>query len=655
MNISETTYTQESIAANIKKWVAQHFDSFEFRENQLESITQLIDNILNKDIETTVMQAPTGTGKSIITIITAGVLAQFYDMKSYILASDLYLWNQYAAAITKFNLKQFGYLKGSIGNYKCHINNMDFSCGKCRIQKVGISQLRNREWRMAHGWSCAENCLYMKQRFRAEMSPVSLLTYQLWLYQMNLVNHDDNTGFIPRKVIFCDECHNIPDIVQKYAQPTIDIVADRDKIKQILEYAFDNDITAEWNRDCVRPDVLRKFYDDDSNNYLQKTNISDLCTITGILDEYDYFVDCLQLSEKYDANKADVKYDIIRDYCRVLSFVATVAENALDKLSEQKDDASADSKVMTNAEKKDFMTSYKLMSWMHNYYSSILEYTKAAHEAGLEYIVVEENKTRETGHITYTLACIKEDYLCYKYLLAHSPYKVMMSATVGNKRNFADNVGVKYSEKPNSISFMDIPNIFNFEKSPIYYIPTYKMSYARKKYDFPKIQQIVYRILMSPNFIDKHGMINTGSYENAKMLFDAAPPEIKKRICMYISSKDKADTIEKYKSRKDKIIIGPTLVEGVDLPDDLCRFIIIIKIPYPNISSKTVKSKMELFPMWYESTTSNTVIQNIGRGVRNENDYCTTFILDGCFTALFENTKDQYPIELRNRIKLLNG
>jgi Rad3-related DNA helicase len=59
--------------------------------------------------------------------------------------------------------------------------------------------------------------------------------------------------------------------------------------------------------------------------------------------------------------------------------------------------------------------------------------------------------------------------------------------------------------------------------------------------------------------------------------------------------------------------------------------------------------------MWYESTTSNTVIQNIGRGVRNENDYCTTFILDGCFTALFENTKDQYPIELRNRIKLLNG
>ena len=181
------------------------------------------------------------------------------------------------------------------------------------------------------------------------------------------------------------------------------------------------------------------------------------------------------------------------------------------------------------------------------------------------------------------------------------------------------------------------------------------MSYANKAVDFPKIQQVVYRILSSEAYKDKHGMINTGSYENAKILFDNAPPEIRKRLCMYITSKDKADTIQKYKAVKNKVLIGPTLVEGVDLPDDLCRFIIIIKIPYPNISSKTVKAKMNIFPLWYESTTSNTVIQNIGRGVRNEKDYCTTFILDGCFTSLYRNTYEQYPVEIRNRIKVLNG
>jgi Rad3-related DNA helicase len=103
------------------------------------------------------------------------------------------------------------------------------------------------------------------------------------------------------------------------------------------------------------------------------------------------------------------------------------------------------------------------------------------------------------------------------------------------------------------------------------------------------------------------------------------------------------------------VLIGPTLVEGVDLPDDLCRFIIIVKMPYPNIASKVVKAKMNLFPLWYSSATSNLVIQNIGRGVRNEHDWCTTFILDGCFQKLFESTADQYPPEMRARIQVINS
>ena len=62
---------------------------------------------------------------------------------------------------------------------------------------------------------------------------------------------------------------------------------------------------------------------------------------------------------------------------------------------------------------------------------------------------------------------------------------------------------------------------------------------------------------------------------------------------------------------------------------------------------------MKLFPLWYNSKTSNIIIQGIGRGVRNENDYCTTYILDACFYSLYINTKDQYSPELQNRIKIV--
>ena len=642
---------RESLEKNIREWCSNNIKDFKFRKNQLESIVYILNNILNKNTETTVVQAPTGTGKSLICIISAGVLATYYNMKSYILASDLYLWNQYAKAINKHRLKQFGYLKGSIGNYRCNVNNMDLTVGRCKINKIGIPLLRNRTWRVTNGYSCVDTCVYMRQRFRAEQTPVTLLTYQLWLYQMNLVEHNDEIGFLPRDVIFCDECHNIPDIVGKYAQPVIDVVNDRKKIETMLNFALDNDVPCQYSPACMRPDTLRKVLEAHTTGSAFTGKVCDTITLSTVLDEYDYFIDCLQLAEKWNRN-AEVKTDIIRDFYHVLVFLSSIKENCETIVSRQNSDM--DDIQLSKQQKKDITAMFKILSWFHNYESLISEFLKASESAGSEYVVIEELKDRMTGNLSYTLNCVKEDYLCYNFLLKNAKYKVMTSATVGNKKSYMDNIGTKYSENQQIATFMDIPNIFDFTKSPIYYIPNYKMSYANKKTDFPKIQQLVYKILGSDNFKSVRGMINTGSYENARAIYDNAPEDIKKRLCMYISSKDKADTIEKYTAFKNKVLIGPTLVEGVDLPDDLCRFIIIVKVPYPNISSKSVKAKMNIFPLWYESTTSNTVIQNIGRGVRNENDYCTTFILDGCFGNLYVKTKDQYPPEIRQRIHILN-
>ena len=634
-----------AIKDNVEKWTHDNLGSkFAFRKGQLEAIVYIIDNILNRELETSVLQMPTGSGKSLTCIIAAGTLAVYYKIRSYILASDLYLWQQYADAIDKYHLKQFGYLKGSIGNYWCDMWHTDYNVGKCRVEKVGIAQMRNRDWRVSNGWTCADSCLYMRQRFRAERAQVTLLTYQLWLYQMNLVDHgQDAAGFVPRQVVFCDECHNIPDIVGKYAQPVIDVVNDRQRLTHIVEYLLDHNIKPSWEPQCMRPDILNK-----TDVSTERMRASDCFSVETVMDNYEYFIDCLHIISEID-HRTDVKYGLLIDFTRVLAFLESMVQDALDEMS----GSSAEAKGISKKELKQQQTDYKILSWLHNYASMISEFCRSITSAGDRFAVIEENKDRITGNISYTLSCVKEDYLCYNYLLKHAKNRVMLSATVGSKQAFIESIGMKYSQRPSSYEFTDMPSTFDFEKSPIYFMPKYKMSWQNKDHDFPIIRQIVYRILNSPKFADKHGMINTGSYENAKKIYDNAPENIKRRLCMYISSKDKNDTIEAYKRRKDRVLIGPTLVEGVDLPDDLCRFIIIVKIPYPNISSKTVKAKMNIFPLWYESTTSNTVIQNIGRGVRNENDYCETFILDGCFQRLYESTYEQYPEEIRNRIKLI--
>ena len=644
------------IRDNVVKWAGENLgDKFSFRKNQLESIVYIIDNIINKSHETTVIQAPTGSGKSLICIISAGVLATYYGKKSYILASDLYLWSQYMDAINKFKLKRFGYLKGSIGNYTCFKNHMDYNLGMCKIQKVGLKILRNKESRERMGFHCVDTCQYMMHRFRAEKTDVTLLTYQLWLYQMNLVERssDDAAGFFPRDVIFCDECHNIPTIVENFSKPVINVEADRAKIEIVLNYAMLNGVEAPACVEFLRDDIARELAGSEQFS-IAGMPMSKVASVNDILDKYDYFMHCFSISSKQD-NLMMMKASFIREFGSLMAFVNGVADKCLEFIKNNHgSDFSTKPSYRQTKEDKDLMTSFKILSWVHNYASMVCEFVNCIDDAGDEFVVVEKIVDRMMQAVSYELNCVKDDYLCYRFLMKNAKFKVCTSATVGNKDFFSESIGVQYTDSKQA-RYLDIPNIFDFTKSPIYYIPTYKMSYNRKGVDFPEIKKIIYKILASPQFSEQHGMINTGSYDNAKSIYDDAPPEIKRRLCMYITSKDKNEQIKKYINSRNNVIIGPTLVEGVDLPGDLCRFIIIAKVPYPNISSKTVKAKMNIFPLWYTSTTSNTIIQNIGRGVRNESDYCTTFILDGCFGKLYEETSGQYSPDIRNRIKVINS
>ena len=127
----------------------------------------------------------------------------------------------------------------------------------------------------------------------------------------------------------------------------------------------------------------------------------------------------------------------------------------------------------------------------------------------------------------------------------------------------------------------------------------------------------------------------------------------KKRLLYYNNTTEKREILEIFKNNTNSVLIGPSLFEGIDLPDDLCRFIIIMKVPYPCLGDELVQRKIELFPTWYNSQTSNYIIQGIGRGVRNKTDWSHTYILDGCFSYLYNITKQQYSTELQKRIKFI--
>lgn len=634
---TEDSSKQHRIEINyqIDNWVSSNIGEFKFRKYQKEKIIDIIENIIyTKENHNHIIEAPTGSGKSIIIMISAGVLAKYYNIWSYILCSDLYLWDQYANFIKAHNKMNFGIIKGQSGNYECSINHEDIRNSDCRMGGIAWNSLFSKKNANKLGYVCANTCEYIQARKKCLKSPVVLMTYQMFLYHINRENNeidfsDDYSNieqnsinesynnFTNRPVIFCDECHNIPDIIQSKMTP---VIKKTDFAKFALLY--------NWALDYCKTSLDDVYY--------------------KLLDKYPTFellyTDYMNIfnNDFLNANtSSEDNLNAINKYINIISLFENVVETIQFNISMKKQFKLPIG--ITN------IKLYKATSFFTNHMCYLDDFSKAINAVGSEYLIKQINETNDGEHIIQ-FSCTKEDWMIYQYLLNQANFKVMLSATIGGKEAFEENMGIKYTNDGSS-KFDVIPSTFNFDKSPIIFFPNYKMSYGEKNRSFDTIKQVIFNLIKQyfPNY---KGIIQTGNYGLAKKIMADAPQELADRFLLYNGNKEKSQIIEKHKKSNNTIIVGPTLMEGIDLPDNNCRFIIILKIPYPNINDKLVSAKMKLFPLWYNSKTSNSIIQGIGRGIRNEKDWCYTYIFDGCFSNLYRKTKDQYSIELQNRLKL---
>lgn len=631
------TVNKEDLLSQIDEWASDYLGpDFSFRERQKEAIASICLNALDEHgNKVHIIEAPTGSGKSLMLIISAGVLNKYYDRSSYILCSDLYLYSQYEDTINKYNIP-FGHIKGQTGNYFCNRNQEDMRNADCRIAKVPFTELyKYDEMKDTHTFACAKHCEYIKARHKAVNSNVTLMTYQLYLYMINIVAPTciDTHGlccapFKERDIVFCDECHNIPGIVQSNCSPIIRS-SDLDRLMEIYRY----DRTTKFELSTPSGDIHGKMLPWKTENALVKE-------FNGMYSKL--------INEKH---KDD--YNLVLNYTKFFDLFGDTAtlieEDVRWRLHEN-----------GRLSKEDYAL-YKSASWYRNYHCIISDFNTALTDCGANYLVKVVNENSEVHNDrdkiddpSVTLHCAKEDYMVYKYLLNTTYNLVLTSATIGSVDAFEENIGVKhiyqyYKGKWNARGIFErIPSFFDFSQSPIIVHTKYKMSYDKKAWSFPHIQKNIYEIVR--NYTGQRGLIQTGSYQNAKTIYENAPADIKKRLKFYNTSKEKDWAIECHRNEDDSILIGPTLTEGIDLPGDLVRFIIIAKVPYPYLGDKLVKAKMQIFPLWYNAETNKSIIQGIGRGIRFNSDWCHTFILDGCFSYLYNKTMKDYPTEIRQRI-----
>jgi Rad3-related DNA helicase len=216
---------------------------------------------------------------------------------------------------------------------------------------------------------------------------------------------------------------------------------------------------------------------------------------------------------------------------------------------------------------------------------------------------------------------------------------LLMSATILSKENLCKAVGLKNED----VKFIRVENSdFPIKNRPIYLMNVAWLNARTMNESLPSIVKVLDNLL-SVHKNDK-GIIHTTSYSQVQFIKNNLSKENLPRL---IETNPKFDTNEMIlkhtQSTKPTVLISPSMFLGVDLKDDLSRFQVIVKVPYPDLTDKKISVLKQRNPKWYEWNTILRLIQAYGRSVRNADDYANTYILDSSVSFLLKNGKEMIP------------
>ena len=271
-----------------------------------------------------------------------------------------------------------------------------------------------------------------------------------------------------------------------------------------------------------------------------------------------------------------------------------------------------------------------------------LQYLKNAHNSltsvdtlwrDCEYIIDKDIKK-------VLLTPLRADKLT-KFIFNHADNVLLMSATIIDHKNFAKTLGITDYE------YVEVESDFNPEKSPIYVSSQNKLNYKNLTNTLPAICEQIKTII--DHHKNEKGIIHTHSKDITN--FIKAKLEGNKRFLFRDeTANNEAILKEHYETDFPTILVSPSLSFGVDLKDNLARFQIIIKLPYPPLSSKHIKKLFDTDKDWYENKMLNALVQACGRATRSKNDFSTTYILDGNIVNALKRTKHKLPKSFIDRI-----
>lgn len=662
--------------------IKDFFPHKEFRGHQ-EHVLDKIQEGLDNGKTNFIIQAPTGSGKTALSIAVAR-----YFKSAYICTNQKSLQKQYIEDYPQYvnevtgrgnwickELKEMREKKEDGSNYSCSEGICKLSvdededddsenkrrelldklssipeCNRKPVKSDLDKELNSQDLSFA-GYSYSrgrlcwktegpERCEYYAQKMRGLNSLITIFNYNYFLIESNFVG-----DFGEREVIIADEGHNIEFQIANFIKFAF---SNRD-LKFLPDSNFPNldnielsmkeklEVYAFWLENIEKKlpeEIVKEFINLEKLNYPKQELLKILRVLRNKVDD--------KIDDFVDAYKERLRKEELENEDNISSLVARSQKDEDGKLKyEIQLRVSRLNKLMAIHNK---ITRFLLEYWKSpsNWIIDIKEYNEYKEYKGDKENKEDngnrkENENQEKGIKSVNFRPIFISEYAEDKFFRFGKIRVIMSATILDYSYFARNMGLN----PEDTVFIPIPPTFPPENHRVYHLSIGNLNFENlvQNNDPALWADLVLTVDIILSMFSKHkGIIHT-SNSNISEYLKSHCREGRSRILTH-NQRNRLDVLNSHlKTPGHTVLCTPSMTEGIDLADDSSRFQILIKVPYPDISDLYISTRKDKDPFFYRHKTAISVCQSIGRSIRSEEDWAYTFTLDSRFPKYISDNR----------------
>lgn len=246
-----------------------------------------------------------------------------------------------------------------------------------------------------------------------------------------------------------------------------------------------------------------------------------------------------------------------------------------------------------------------------------------------------------------------------KRVWRHGGRFLLMSATIISAEEMAESLGIE-----GEWAVVRVPMTFPKDQRPVHVVPVAEMKGGKdagiQTGAWESMGTAIVRILS--RHPEDRVLVHAVSYALSSHLAEQVRTLCVRPCFTYNSASERADALAGFRSHEASVLIAPSMDRGVDLKDDDCRVVVVAKVPFPYLGDKQVSARLHSpgGQAWYTVQTIRTLVQMTGRGVRHEDDWCESYVLDSVMLKqLWKKDKRLFPgwwaeaVDLKFPVRLL--